>query len=100
MSTGGWWEKGNFGTVTRIAEELAEVTSVKFAGAVIRPHAFAMRKDGVLSEDGVAICDAVKQAGKELIENDAISQETLDFISKPLVPEDMLLKMFNSWIEQ
>jgi len=40
VSTGGWWEKANFGTVVRITEELAKDASVEFAGAVLRPHAF------------------------------------------------------------
>ena len=39
VSASGWWEKGNFGTVVRIVKELAEDASVKFGGAVLRPHA-------------------------------------------------------------
>jgi len=50
VSTGGWWEKGNFGTVVRIAEELAEDASVEFAGAVLRPHAFLMKKGGGIDQ--------------------------------------------------
>ena len=38
VSTSGWWELGNFGTVLRIAREFAEDVSVKFAGALLRPH--------------------------------------------------------------
>ena len=49
VSTGGWWEKGNFGTVGRIAQELAESASVKFAGALLRPHAGLMRRQGELT---------------------------------------------------
>jgi hypothetical protein len=44
VSTGGWWKMGNFGTVVRIGEELAEDNSVEYPGAVLRPHAFLMRK--------------------------------------------------------
>jgi multimeric flavodoxin WrbA len=37
VSTCGWWEMGNFGTVLRIAEEIAKDVSVEFAGAILRP---------------------------------------------------------------
>jgi len=39
VSASGWWEKGNFDTVVRIAEELAKDANVEFGGAILRPHA-------------------------------------------------------------
>ena len=33
VSSSAWWEKGNFATVERIVEELAEDVSIKYAGA-------------------------------------------------------------------
>jgi len=85
VSTGGWWEKGNFGTVVRIVKELAEDASVKFAGAVLRPHAHAMRRKGELTQDGRAVLDAVRKAGYELVKEGVMKQETLAAISRPLI---------------
>ena len=85
VSTGGWWEKGNFGTVVRIIKEIAEDASVKFAGAVLRPHAHVMRKDGELTQDGRAVLDAVRKAGYELVKDGVMRQETLATISRPLI---------------
>ena len=85
VSTGGWWEKGNFGTVVRIVKELAEDTSVKFAGAVLRPHADYMRRDGELTQDGRAVLNAVRRAGSQLVKNGVMKRETLATISRPLV---------------
>lgn len=85
VSTGGWWEKGNFGTVVRIVKELAEDASVEFAGAVLRPHAGLMRKDGELTQDGKDILNAARRAGYELTKDGVISQEILTTISRPLV---------------
>jgi multimeric flavodoxin WrbA len=90
VSTGGWWEKGNFGTVIRIAEELAADASVEFAGAVIRPHASFMKKEGILTEDGIAVLEAARKAGEELAKNRVISPETLEAISRPLISEEKL----------
>ena len=42
VSACGWWEKGNFQTVLRIAKEFAKDASMEFAGAILRPHAFLM----------------------------------------------------------
>jgi multimeric flavodoxin WrbA len=85
VSTGSWWEKGNFGTVVRIVKEFAEDANVNFAGAVLRPHASLMRKDGELTQGGRAILDAVRRAGYELTEGGVMRQETLSAISQPLI---------------
>ncbi|MCJ7458392.1 MAG: flavodoxin family protein [candidate division Zixibacteria bacterium] len=99
VSTGGWWEKGNFGTVVRIAEELAEDASVEFAGAVIRPHAFLMKKEGKLTREGEAVVEAARKAGEELVQNGAISQETFEAISRPLISEEELGRIYNDLIK-
>jgi len=98
VSTGGWWEKGNFGTVVRIAEELAEDASVEFAGAVLRPHAFLMKEEGQLTEEGEVVLDAVRRAGYELVNDGVMSKETLEAISRPLISEDKLRRIYNQML--
>jgi len=95
VSTGAWWEKGNFGTVVRIAEELAEDMSVEFAGAVLRPHAFLMKEDGELTRDGEAVVNAVRRAGYELVKEGGMDQETLERVSRPLISEQELRRRYN-----
>jgi multimeric flavodoxin WrbA len=85
VSTSGWWEKGNFGTVVRIVKELAEDTSAKFGGAVLRPHVDFMKRGEELTQDGRAVLNAVRRAGYELTKNGAMRQETLATISRPLI---------------
>ena len=85
ISTSGWWEKGNFGTVVRIVKELAEDAGVEFAGAVLRPHVDFMRAGEGLTQDGRAVVDALRKAGHELIKDGAMRQETLAAISRPLI---------------
>jgi len=81
VSSGGWWEKANFETVVRIAEELAKDASVEFIGAVLRPHAFLMKEKGKLIKDGEAILNTVKRAGYELIKEGGMNKEILETIS-------------------
>jgi multimeric flavodoxin WrbA len=85
VCTGDWWEKGNSGTVVRIVKELAAGTSVKFAGAVLRPHASLMRRGGELTQDGKAVVDAARRAGYELVKDGVMRRETLKAISRPLI---------------
>ena len=99
VATGGWWEKDNMGTVVRIAQELAEDASVTFAGAVLRPHAFAMKAQGELTADRQAVLDATRGAGRELAQQGAMSHDTLEAISRPLISEADLIAMYNSWIQ-
>lgn len=95
VSTGGWWEKANFGTVVRITEELAKDTSVEFSGAVLRPHAFLMKEKGELTEDGGEVLDAVRRAGYELVEKGRMKKELLEMVSRPLISQEELWCRYN-----
>lgn len=82
VSSCGWWEKGNFGTVIRIVEELAKDISVEFAGSVLRPHAEFLREDNEKTRD---VLKAANQAGYQLIIKGKMSPEILNIISCELV---------------
>jgi multimeric flavodoxin WrbA len=88
VSTGGWWEKANFGTVLRIIEEFSEDVNVEFAGAVLRPHANLMKEKNELTRDGEIILSEVRRAGYQLIKEGVMNKETLDLISRPLISQN------------
>lgn len=100
VSTGGWWELGNLGTVVRIAEELASTTMLAFAGAVLRPHAFVLWEGGELSPEGVAVLEAVRRAGRELATDGVMNPATLVEVSRPLIAEEELRRRFNEAIAE
>lgn len=100
LSTGGWWERENMDTVVRIVREIAEDASVEFAGAVLRPHAFLMKQDGLLTADGQAVQEAARRAGYELVHEGAMGQDTLDEVSRPLISEEALRQLYNSWVQR
>ena len=99
VSTGAWWERENMDTVVRIIEELAQVASVEFAGAVLRPHAFLMKQKGELTGDGAAVLDAARRAGYELVREGAMSKDTLEAISRPLISEAELRERYNQMLQ-
>lgn len=92
VSSGGWWEKGNFDTVKRICEEIAKDVSVEFAGALLRPHAYLMYQ---FEEKAMEITKASKEAGRQLVAEGRIPAELLDAVSQPLVPEEVLRERYN-----
>jgi multimeric flavodoxin WrbA len=98
VATGGWWERENMGTVVRIAEELAADASVAFAGAVLRPHAFAMRRQGELTAEGRAVLEAARKAGVELVRDGRMRENTLVSVSRPLMGEDELRAAYNAMV--
>lgn len=85
VSTSGWWEMGNFGTVLRIVKEFAKDANVQFAGAVLRPHANSLAEN---KEKAEKVFEAVKQAGYELVNEGRISKGLLKTISQPLISEE------------
>jgi len=84
VSTGGWYEIENFNHVVSIIEDLSETMSIEFGGAILRPHAARMLKDGVLTEAGEQVLFAVKQAGIDLIQKGRINDKLIEEIRVPL----------------
>lgn len=89
VSSSGWWELGNFGTVLRIVKELAQDCNVQFAGALLRPHANYM--DGN-KEKAKKIYGAARQAGHELVQEGRVSKQLLRIISQPLISREKWLR--------
>jgi multimeric flavodoxin WrbA len=95
VSTGGWWEKENMDTVVRIVKELAEDSSVEFGGAILRPHAFAMKEDGQLTKAGEEIMEELRIIGNELVNHGAMNHGSIELISRPLISEEELRLWYN-----
>jgi multimeric flavodoxin WrbA len=89
VSSSGWWEMGNFGTVERIVRELAEDASVNYAGALLRPHI-----DWLVSEKEKAekIVAAARQVGYQLAREGTMSKKLLSTIAQPLISQKRFLE--------
>jgi multimeric flavodoxin WrbA len=85
VSTSGWWELGNFGTVVRIIKEFAKDANVDFVGALLRPHAWLMARNREKTEK---ILEAARQVGYQLIKNGRMPNDLLKTISQPLISEE------------
>lgn len=97
VSTSGWWEMGNFGTVVRIAEEIAKDASVEFAGAILRPHASVMSEK---KEKAKEITEALRKVGHDLVQTGILSKSLLEIISQPLISEEEYRSRLNEDYEK
>jgi multimeric flavodoxin WrbA len=95
LAATGWWEKENADTVIRIAEELAKVADIRFGGAMVRPHAYELRREGRSSEAQQAVMEALQAAAVELLAQGSINPTTLDAISRPLITKEEFFKNRN-----
>ncbi|MFX1563340.1 MAG: iron-sulfur flavoprotein, partial [Promethearchaeota archaeon] len=94
VSSGGWWERNNFDVVVHIAKELADNSSIEFAGSILRPHSSLLKED---NEKTRAVIKAAKTAGNQLIKKGKISLELFDTISQPLIAEKDYRQRLNQY---
>lgn len=100
LSNCGFWELDNFDAVVAHVKAIAKNLDAVFAGALLRPHgpAFkAMLDQGVPVSD---VLDAARDAGRQLVENGSILPQTLDTVSRPLLPRDQYVAIANQHIAQ
>lgn len=84
VSVCGWWEKGNFETVTRIVKEICQKASVEFAGSVTRPHAYLLSEK---KEKANEIFSALKESGFKLVKEGILPKDLLKIVAQPLMSE-------------
>ncbi|MCW4044166.1 MAG: flavodoxin family protein [Candidatus Bathyarchaeota archaeon] len=85
VSVCGWWETGNFDTLVRVIQEIAKDVNCEFAGAVLRPHAYLMRRE---TEKTREVTNALKEVGFELVKHGTMPQDLLETIRQPLISEE------------
>jgi hypothetical protein len=86
VSSCGYWELDNFDLLVDHVRAFCEHAERGFAGALLRPHAPALRP---MMEQGAPVEDvfqAAQEAGRQLVEQGEMSGETLSLIGRALVP--------------
>jgi multimeric flavodoxin WrbA len=86
----GLWEIDNFNPMLIHLKAFCKNVGFSFSGALLRPHAFALR-----NHDINEILHAAKIAGQEIIQNDKISSQTEDAISKTIIPREEYMENVN-----
>jgi len=100
ISNCGFWELDSFDLLIAHVKAICKNTSWEYAGALLRPHGPAlgyMLRKGYPVQD---VLDVTKKAGKELIKNGKISEETFKTICRELVPLDNYIEILNQGFEK
>ena len=100
VSNCGFWEIDNFHPLLKQFEMLCKVEGFHFAGALLRPHGPALAPMLQMGGPVGDVFEAAKEAGRQLVENGEIAQETLKVGSRELLPRDMYLQIANQQFQQ
>lgn len=95
VSNCGFWEIENFNPMKNHIKAFCENMNVELVGELLRPHGPILRP--MLNNDMPVndIIESARKAGHELIEDGRVSNETMDNISRPLMPRDEFMQMVN-----
>ena len=99
ISNCGFWEKDNFDPLLVHMRAFAKNASIDFAGALLRPHGEAlttMKRMGVIDD----IFEAAKEAGRQLVKEGEMSTETLQIVSRELLPLEQYVQVINQNFQQ
>jgi hypothetical protein len=66
--------------------------STEFSGALLRPHAYALREDTELNKEVLSTLETI---GEKFIREGKIAQKELTFISQPLVDKEDYITTWN-----
>lgn len=100
VSNCGFWEMDNFDPMLVHMKAVSKNGGMEFAGALLRPHGPALRE---MMEMGMPVGDifeAAKKAGRQLVEDGRMSPETLNVVSRELMPLEMYTQIANQRFQE
>ncbi len=100
VSNCGFWEMDNFEPMVAHMNAACKNMAREFAGALLRPHGPAIQ---ILLEMGAPLDDvfgAAKETGRQLVTDGAMSTETLNIVSRELMPLDVYMAGANQHFQQ
>ncbi len=100
VSNCGLWEKDNFDPLLVFMKAFCKNASAEFAGALLRPHGEAMPGMIEMGAPLDDIFEAAKEAGRQLAKGQKMSPETLDIVSRELLPREMYIQIANQYFQQ
>ena len=100
VSNCGFWEMDNFNPLIVHMQAVSKNIGSEFAGALLRPHGPALK--GMMEMGGPVddIFKAAKAAGRQLVEDGEMSDETLKVVSRELLPLEMYVEIVNQRFQE
>ena len=95
VATCGFWEMDNFDPLLAHIKAMCRNMNREFGGALLRPHGRALKWMLKKGEPVNDIFDAARLAGRQLVQEGGMSSQTLDAVSRPLMPLDAFIETSN-----
>ena len=86
VSSCGYWEVDNFYMLVELTKEFGFHSEREYVGALLRPHAYALKPMLDSGNQADDVLEAARSAGHQLIEQGKMSPKTLNDVSRELVP--------------
>lgn len=94
----GFYERDNFDVLVAWTQALCRNLHCDFAGALLRPHAYAFAGMPRLAPPKGRVWKALRQAGQELATHGEISAATQEAVAAELLSRELYLRLANrSW---
>jgi multimeric flavodoxin WrbA len=95
VSSCGHWSKDNFDLLISHMKKFSDKFERQFAGALLRPHIFALPHMMWLAKETIHIHDAANKAGREFVGTGKMQQKHLDVVSSELMPLQTYVRHMN-----
>lgn len=100
VSNCGFWERDNFDALIVHVEAICRNLNGRFAGALLRPHGGALKRMLEMGAGVEDVIEAARDAGRQLIRDGRISEETLKTVSRDLLSREDYLSIANENFRQ
>jgi multimeric flavodoxin WrbA len=88
-------QKDNFDPMLAHMKAFCRNAGTEFAGALLRPHGEELRAMLKMGEAVQDIFDAAREAGRQLVRDGKMATETLDIVSRELLPRESYVQHAN-----
>ena len=95
VSNCGFWEMDNFDPLLVHMKAVCKNLNIEFSGALLRPEGPALKAMLDMEAPASDILDAAREAGYQLIQEGKMSPDTLNTVSREILPLDMYKQVAN-----
>lgn len=96
----GLWEMDNFDPLLVHMKAVCKNMEREFSGALLRPQGPALKPMVEMGAPIDDIFEAAKEAGRQLVRDGEMSTETLNIVSRELLPLEMYVQIVNQNFQQ
>ncbi len=100
VSNCGFWELDNFDSLVTHIKTICANFEREYAGALLRPYGSILKTKAKISEPQEDIINAANDAGRQLIQEGVISNETLKIIGREVVGQKEYVEIYNEMIKK